>query len=267
MDQPKRIVHLEQRFCTSQEKVAAGQQIRIKMLHYATLRSQVEVDQHIAAENDVHPFLEQHLGVVTEVDAVKADLRFEQVVGLELLVANIFEVFPAQQVVGTAQGILSVNSGACRFQRIIVQIGGENLEGPTGKQLVFFFEQKHGQRVGLFSGRAAGAPEANPFKAERTFGLQDLGKNHVAQRIQLGGVTEHVGFADGDFIQQQAQLRVAISARSEVFQVLRRAGHAECDHPAPAAPDQKIKLLLGMIDSRDPVNHIAEKLYLLIGRC
>jgi hypothetical protein len=39
MDQPKRIVHLEQRFGLSQEKVATGQQIEIKMLRDATLRS------------------------------------------------------------------------------------------------------------------------------------------------------------------------------------------------------------------------------------
>jgi hypothetical protein len=92
------------------------------MLHDAALRSQVEVDQHIAAENDVEPFLEQHPAAVTEVDAVKANARFEQIVGLELLVTNIFEVFPAQGAAGIAQGILAVNAGACGFERIIVQI-------------------------------------------------------------------------------------------------------------------------------------------------
>src|SRR5437899_64998 len=192
MDQPERIVHLEQRFGLSQEEIAPGQQTGIKMLHDAALRSQVEVNQDIAAENNVEPFLEQHLAVVAEVDAVKVDLRFEQIVGLKPLVANVFEVFPAQGAAGITQGILSVNAGACGFERIIVQVGGENVPGPTGKQLVFFFEQQHGQRVSLFSGRAAGAPEAQTFEADGALGLQYLGKNHVTQRVQLGAVAEHV---------------------------------------------------------------------------
>ena len=74
------------------------------MLRDTALRSQVEGDQHIAAENDVEPFLEQHPAVVTEVDAVKANARFEEIVGLEFLVTNIFEVFPAEGAARIAQG-------------------------------------------------------------------------------------------------------------------------------------------------------------------
>ena len=91
------------------------------MLRDAALRSQVEVDQHIAAENDVEPFLEQHPAAVTEVDAVKANARFEQIVGLEFLVTNIFEVFPAE-IPRVSRRALAVNAGACGFERIIVQI-------------------------------------------------------------------------------------------------------------------------------------------------
>ncbi len=112
--------------------------------------------------------------------------------------------------------------------------------------------------MSLFSGRAAGAPEAQTFETDRALGLQYLGENHVAQRIQLGGVTEHVGFADGDFVQQQAQFRGAVCARSEVFQILGGAGRAERHHPARATWDQSIKLSLGMIDSGSPVNQIAD---------
>src|ERR1700693_6610714 len=100
VDQPKRLLHLEQRFGLSQEKVASGQKTRIEMMHDTALGGQVEVDQHIAAEDDIEPFLEQHLSVVTQVDAVKANLRLEQIVGLEFLVADIFKVFPAQSVAG-----------------------------------------------------------------------------------------------------------------------------------------------------------------------
>src|ERR1700674_170869 len=145
MDQPKRLVRLEQRFGQSQKRVASGEQIRIKMLNDTALGGQVEVDQHIAAEDEVEPFLEQHLTVVTQVHAVKANLRLEQIVELEFVVADIFKGFPAQPGAGIAEGVRSVNSGTGCFERIIVHIGGENLPRPTGEYLVLSCKQKHGQ--------------------------------------------------------------------------------------------------------------------------
>ncbi len=52
------------------------------MLYDTALGGQVEVDQDIAAEDDVEPFPEQYLTVVTQVHAVKANLRLEQIVGV-----------------------------------------------------------------------------------------------------------------------------------------------------------------------------------------
>ena len=68
------------------------------------------------------PFWNNILLSSLRLDAVKANARFEQIVGLEFLVTNIFEVFPAEGAAGIAQGILAVNAGACGFERIIVQI-------------------------------------------------------------------------------------------------------------------------------------------------
>lgn len=87
--------------------------------------------------------------------------------------------------------------------------------------------------------------------------LQNLRENHVAQRIQLRRVAEHIGFADGDFVQQQSQFCIAISTRSKVLQIFRRAGHAQCIHTARTSRGQKIKLLFGMIDSGNPIDQIA----------
>jgi hypothetical protein len=52
MDQPKRLVHLEQRFCP-RKRSPPGSRLEIKMLHDTALGGQLEVDQHIAAEDDV----------------------------------------------------------------------------------------------------------------------------------------------------------------------------------------------------------------------
>ena len=50
------------------------------------------------------PFWNNILLTSPRLDAVKANARFEQIVGLEFLVTNIFEVFPAEGAARIAQG-------------------------------------------------------------------------------------------------------------------------------------------------------------------
>jgi hypothetical protein len=50
------------------------QQIVEKMLNHAPLRSQVEIDKHVAAKNYVHAFHERHAGVVGKIQAAEADV-------------------------------------------------------------------------------------------------------------------------------------------------------------------------------------------------
>jgi hypothetical protein len=50
------------------------------------------------------PFWNNILLSSLRLDAVKANARLEQIVGLEFLVTNIFEVFPAESAAGIAQG-------------------------------------------------------------------------------------------------------------------------------------------------------------------
>jgi hypothetical protein len=166
MHQPKRVVHLVQRFSMPQKQVSAGQQIGEEMLHHSALRSQIEINQHIAAENNIDTLLENHLAVVTEIQTIKTDLRFEQVVSLQFLVAHVIEVFAAEYCIGIAQRILAVDACACRFQRIVIKVGGKDIEGPSCKQFGFFFQKKDGESMRLLARRTSRAPEAKPLQPD-----------------------------------------------------------------------------------------------------
>ncbi len=93
VDQPEGLVNLKQRLRMSQEEIASGKQVGIKMLDDAPLRGQIEVDQNIATKDDIDPFQENHLAVITEVDPVKTNMRFEQIIDDKLVAASILEVF------------------------------------------------------------------------------------------------------------------------------------------------------------------------------
>ncbi len=99
MHQMKSVVHLVQRFGVAQKEITAGQQVGIEVLHHFPFRVQIEVDEHIAAEDQVHAFEECHLAVVAKIDPVETDDRLELVGGLQVLVIVGLEVFSSQHSV------------------------------------------------------------------------------------------------------------------------------------------------------------------------
>ena len=93
MDQAERLIDLEQRFGVSQEKIAPGQQVGIEMLNDPAFGGQIEIDQDIAAEDDVNALLEHHLAVIAQVHPLKTHPRLEQIIDLKVLISNILKYF------------------------------------------------------------------------------------------------------------------------------------------------------------------------------
>jgi hypothetical protein len=64
VDQTKIIIHSVQGFRVTQEKVSMRQQIIKEVLNDATLGSQIEVDKHVAAKDDIYALHEGHARIV-----------------------------------------------------------------------------------------------------------------------------------------------------------------------------------------------------------
>src|SRR5579864_5462425 len=93
MHQLKPVVHLVERFGVSKKQISAGQQVGIKLLHYFALRTEVEVDQNIAAEDQVDAFEEGHFAVVVKIDPIEPDQRFDLIGDLQALFVVGLKVF------------------------------------------------------------------------------------------------------------------------------------------------------------------------------
>ena len=77
----------------------------------------------MATEDEIHAFHEKHAAVVVQIQPRKRDLRLHFILDLQFAGFTQGEVFPLVVLWSIAQSVVSVDSGASRFNRAIIQIG------------------------------------------------------------------------------------------------------------------------------------------------
>jgi len=87
-----------------------GKQSARELLNHARLRGNVEINQHVTADNDVHRLHGRHLRIVEEVQPVEPDDRF-QLRGDCEFVASTGKVFVQEIRLGIAETVLAIDSG------------------------------------------------------------------------------------------------------------------------------------------------------------
>src|SRR5579862_5609186 len=95
MHEPKIAVDPIKGFGMAKKEVAVRQQIVVELPDDLAFRSEIEINEHIAAEDDVHAFKRGHSGDVEHVDAGKRDLSFDVCVDAEFI-AMCHEIFLAK---------------------------------------------------------------------------------------------------------------------------------------------------------------------------
>src|ERR1700680_4763221 len=73
MDQVKLVIQFHQRLRGPEKKITAKIKIGEKIVDHLRLRGGVKIDQHVAAENQIHTLHEKHLGVVLQVQTAERD--------------------------------------------------------------------------------------------------------------------------------------------------------------------------------------------------
>src|SRR5208283_3208216 len=73
MDQVKLVIQLQQGFRGSEKKIAAKIEVAEEVVDNLRLGGAVEIDQHVAAENQIHALHKKHLGSVLQVQAAEVD--------------------------------------------------------------------------------------------------------------------------------------------------------------------------------------------------
>jgi hypothetical protein len=71
MNQVKVVADTVKRLGVAQEQISMRQKIAVEILDDAAFRSQIEVNQHIATENNVQAPHKRRLGTVRQIDPAK----------------------------------------------------------------------------------------------------------------------------------------------------------------------------------------------------
>lgn len=124
----------------AQKQISMGQKIVEEMLNHAPLGSQIEVDQHVATEDDVHTLHECHASVVRQIEPAEADVGTSRGMHLELI-ALPKKVLAAVCWGQIARAVVAVHGLFGMGKRTLVEIGGEKFDGPVFEQAVDFLQQ------------------------------------------------------------------------------------------------------------------------------
>ena len=163
------------------------------------------------------------------------------------------------RAVGAVDRILGVRQGA------LVEVGGEDFDGPILETALGFFEQQHAERVRLLARGTTRTPDAQPAQGEFGFSLQNFGNNDLAQGIQLGLTAKEASLANRDLVQQSDQLGLAHGLDSETLEILAQAWRLEFLHAPPAAIEQQAQLVIGMEDAGDLIYEVADAHQIRVG--
>jgi hypothetical protein len=111
------------------------------VLNDAFLGRNIEIDQHVAAKDQIHALHERHLGVVAEIEAGEVDAGADLVFDLKFVAVGGGEVFPPVEVGGVAQRVGAVDAGLGGFDGTIIEVGCGDLEGPTLEELLALLQR------------------------------------------------------------------------------------------------------------------------------
>src|SRR5579863_3827815 len=106
----------------------------VEVLDGASFRGSVEVDQDVAAEDEVKAFHEEHLRLVLKVEAVEFDvgarLRFDAIER-----AFVREILGTHVSVEIANSVFGVKTFLTFGNGILVEVGSGDFQLPAGKLL------------------------------------------------------------------------------------------------------------------------------------
>src|SRR5579863_835200 len=131
MNRAKLVIQFHQRFRGTKEEIAAIVEVGKKVVDYFRLRDTVEIDQNIAAENQVHALHEKHFGILLQVQAAERNQLFYLRENLQFSLVDDREIFPFVVVRGIAQGVVAINARLGGFDGTVVQVGRQNFYCPA----------------------------------------------------------------------------------------------------------------------------------------
>jgi len=130
---------------------------------------------------------------------------------------------------------------------LLVEVGGENLDGYVVGAFAREFREGHGDGVGFLARRAAHHPGSHRLVGRAM--LDDPGKDFLLQDLEGFGVAEETGHVDQDVLIQVLHFRRVIA---QILRVLIQPVQLVQNHASPDAAPQRVGLVQTEVDARRP---------------
>ncbi len=209
----------------SDEEIARGVQAMPELLDQAFLLGFIEIDHHVAAEDDVVA-AGQELGF----EVVKVKLhKFFQLRLDGVLAGGLFEIAETAGVIHGFHLRLGVEAFLADAKAGVADIGSDDFHFPgrwnqrfRGRHIkreripqIIISEGVANQNrdgVGLLPGGTTGAPDAQSVIAAFLFAAKQILKNGFLKKVELGTIAKETRFVDGEVFEQEGQLRASFPA-------------------------------------------------------
>src|SRR5262249_15621058 len=112
------------------EEISMRQKIVVEVLDHLFLGGQIEIDQDIAAEDDVHSLHESHAGIVRQIQPAETNAGANGLLNLQLI-SGCGKVLLTKMHWQIPRAVVAVDGvfGVC--ERALVQIGGKYFDRPV----------------------------------------------------------------------------------------------------------------------------------------
>ncbi len=183
------------------EGIASGYQLLGQLLQNSLLRRAIEVNDHIATEDDVRFLGEAEVGV-HEIQTPKLNLPAQlrdHAKQLGIGVAAPHEVPSAQVCRHRTHSLCTEDAQHGLGQHGGGDIGGQYLKAKTGTRLAKFL-QHHGQRVSLLTRGATGAPDEQRTSALVT--RHKIWKRFLGQIVKMVRLAKEICLVGGDHVDE-----------------------------------------------------------------
>ena len=179
----------------AEKNKSARNQAVVETTEHLSTRGIVEIDQHVAAKDEIISTLPAHRPPVEQVDLGERHHLLD-LVGDMILAQARPKVLVEVNLRDVLYGTFRVNSAPSRCQRVPVDVGRQDLDLPLVK-LFQALAQDDRQRIGFISRRAGGAPKLQLVVVLCGLGVADRRQGLVGETLQLGILPKEIRLVRG----------------------------------------------------------------------
>src|SRR6266852_7273090 len=225
MNHAKLLSQTEQTFSVPNEEVSSGIQAMPKLFNQALLFGFVEIDHHVAAEDNVVAARQEFRFQIVKVELHEfLQLRLDLV-----LVTGFFEIAEPAGVIDRFHLLLGIEAFLADAQAGIAYVRGNDFHFPwRGNERLRrrHFEREripqvviseciadqNGDGVGLLAGGATSAPNPEGVIAALLLAAENILENGFLKEIELRAIAKETRFVDGEILEQESQFGASFPA-------------------------------------------------------